>query len=451
MAGLDDSTIALLNLLIPHFPDFPASKISVFTLDAQLFPEEKPNPQRIYDRFSYLVKATETWMAFAEMQAQEFDAELLLLAALRRRGSVSLFDKRKKKLEKRLAQAPLSEPNLAQKFRLAAEKERLFQEQLIEEARTQSHLLQEMVDTLDNWYAHAKLKFGAEMLNRSRILNVEYKVSGMAPVLSHSPTSQSPLRQFYLRIYQMNAGDEEETAFWQLRELLQNHWQGIERDELRAFYQYAENFCIRKINEGRKEFPEILFAMYKELREREMMTKGGVLSQWDLKNVVSLAVRVGKTDWGMAFTEAYRDKLEPAVRENAFAYNRAVLLHAAGRPGDALRQLQQVEFTDLFYNLGARSLMLKIYFEEKETDALFSHISAFRTYLRRSRVVSDAQRRVYRNLLSFTAKLYRLQLKTFYTRPQKMEKLLAELKSEIEAAQGIANKNWLQKMVAEIL
>ena len=43
-----------------------------------------------------------------------------------------------------------------------------------------------------------------------------------------------------------------------------------------------------------------------------------------------------------------------------------------------LQQLQDVEFTDTSYHLGAKIIQLKSYFELEETEAFYSLIKAFR-------------------------------------------------------------------------
>ena len=113
----------------------------------------------------------------------------------------------------------------------------------------------------------------------------------------------------------------------------------------------------------------------------------------------------------------------------------------------ALRVLQTVEFTDVYYGLSARSLLLKIYYEQEDVEALIALFGSFRTYLTRNKLVSAYQREVHQNLIAFTRKAHQLRL----NRPQRttpaFRKKVADLKTEIETAGQVTNASWLLEQV----
>ena len=106
----------------------------------------------------------------------------------------------------------------------------------------------------------------------------------------------------------------------------------------------------------------------------------------------------------------------------------------------ALRLLQNVEFTDLYYQLDMRSVILKCYYEMQDADALNYHLSAFRLFLSRNKVVSEYQRTIYRNLIKFAGKLMNAK-----GNPEKTK----ALKNEIENTKQIADLNWIKKKAEE--
>ncbi len=112
-----------------------------------------------------------------------------------------------------------------------------------------------------------------------------------------------------------------QASFNTLTAQLDQHHAAFEPEELAALYQYALNFCIRRINDGHPDaYPETL-DLYRILLERNVLLRQGRLSQWTYKNITTTGLRSGAFAWIEQFLHQYRDTLPPAERDNAFAYN----------------------------------------------------------------------------------------------------------------------------------
>jgi hypothetical protein len=170
-----------------------------------------------------------------------------------------------------------------------------------------------------------------------------------------------------------------------------------------------------------------------------ILFREGRLTQWDFKNLVSLGLRLEEFDWIKNFMEQYSDRLAPEHRENVRSFNQANLEFHLGNFDRTLSLLQEVEFTDVYYHLDSKALLLKTYYQTGEWDSLQSLIEAFKVYLKRNRAISEYQRTVYGNLVRFTATLLR------YKRGKNVN--LQDLAQEIEACREIANIAWLKATV----
>ena len=149
------------------------------------------------------------------------------------------------------------------------------------------------------------------------------------------------------------------------------------------------------------------------------------------------------------FLEEYRQELRPEAAENAYRFNLASLRYAQGQLSAALQLLQQVEFHDVFYDLSARSLMLRLYFENDEDAALEFLLETFRRFLQRNRALSQFQRDIHLNLLRFTKKLYRLREQkdiqadeVFSQRMLRLQEMLMETE--------VANRSWLAEQINRV-
>lgn len=185
--------------------------------------------------------------------------------------------------------------------------------------------------------------------------------------------------------------------------------------------------------------------------DRGSIYEKGRLSQWDYKNIVSLGLRIGKTDWVANFIETQRERIAADYRTNAYAYNSAYFHYATRNYPDALRQLQTVEFSDVFYHLGTKAIQMKIYYEQEETEALLSLFAAFKTFLRRNKGISTYQRRTHLNLVQFVERLDRLRERSPRLSRKVFTEKLQELQAEAEAKDGVSNLPWLLGQIRALM
>ncbi len=105
-----------------------------------------------------------------------------------------------------------------------------------------------------------------------------------------------------------------------------------------------------------------------------------------------------------------------------------------GEYDTAMRLLQQVEYDDILMNLNAKTMLLKMYYEQEELSALESLLESFRIYIQRKKMIGYHSSN-YKNILRFTRKLIKINP---YSRKQK-----DKLKMEIEAAKPLSEREWL--------
>ena len=305
--------------------------------------------------------------------------------------------------------------------------------------RTLANPIEEVSKNLDIYFIAKKLQLLCEMINVRNVQAVSYEFlmeDEIIDLVSKGNFEYIPLISVYYRIYRTLTEPENEDHFSGLKSLLVSFGSRFEREELRDMYQYLMNYCIKKINQGRVDYISILFDIYRTVLEKKIIYSGNYLSQWDFKNIVVIGIRAGQLEWVFKFIESIGSDLLPAERNNAYTYNLAYYYFSTGDYHRSLSLLRQVEFTDLYYQLDMRAILLKCYFEMDEQETLFYHVAAFRVFLSRNRLVSEYQRTIYRNLIKFTIRL---------VRSQGNHRKITQLKNEIESVKQIADLNWLRR------
>jgi len=159
--------------------------------------------------------------------------------------------------------------------------------------------------------------------------------------------------------------------------------------------------------------------------------------------VVSVGLSLGKFEWVEQFVTDYEKRLPIGFRETAMAYNRANLHFHKRSYSEALKTLSQVEFSDVFYALGTRKMMVMIYFERNDEEALLSLLSSFRLFLKRNKLISEANRKAYRNFIQWVQMLNR--------RRGEDKEGIAKLVKEIKATQPLVEEKWLLQVVEDQL
>ena len=155
-----------------------------------------------------------------------------------------------------------------------------------------------------------------------------------------------------------------------------------------------------------------------------------------------MALRLEEYDWVETFIEENKQLLKPEEQENAYTYNKALLHFHKHNYDRTLELLRNVEFTDVFYNLDCKALLMKTFYDKNELDPLFSLMDAFYVYLRRNKLISASNRDSYSNFLRFVKKL----IKYKNSSREKIE----QLEHELYNTASVANLTWLRGKIEEM-
>jgi hypothetical protein len=162
----------------------------------------------------------------------------------------------------------------------------------------------------------------------------------------------------------------------------------------------------------------------------------GFISPWKYKNIISVGIKLGHFASVEHFIDNYKEHLPPDYRDDAYNYNIANLAFHREQYKKALKALLEVQFSDIFYSLDTKKMMLKIYYEQGETEAFISLVAAFRNYLSRNELISDRNRLSYQNFLRAVQALYRLR--------HEQKGSSATIRALIDGFDSIVDKDWIE-------
>lgn len=436
----NEKAIQLFQLIKKYHPEYDEAKVAMEVICPKLFPKEKVDEQKLRYVMTDLTKLLEDYLSYIEFEKNDIFRKYLLLNAYDRRSLGKYF------------QAGLDETREIQKKQPHRDKNYYFNQHLLEESaymhslatrpRAISTSLQEAVDNLDYYYLSNRLRYSCAILSREELLQEKYNnrfLNQIMAFMQEANLDDVPSIAIYHKIALTYLNSADEDNYRNLIGLLDKYSERFSNEELLDMYTHALNYCVNKVNEGKQNYLHETLSIYKTLINKNVIfDENGYITLYDIKNIVTAALRVGDLDWTEKFMYEYKEKIAPEFKESVYTYNIANIHYHKKEFGKALRLLQEVEINDIYYNLGAKVLLLKTYFELDEAEPFFSLVDAFTNYLKRNKLISDSQRAVYLNFVKFTKRLMQMRLGN--------KASVSEMRSELNGL----NVQWLMEKLDDI-
>ena len=404
----------------------------------KLYSGESFDDQRVRHVMSFLLKNMEQFLAYQLIIENNQFVQTKLAEAYRRRNLPDQFQRTLVSLKKTHENSP---------FRHAdhywAGYEIQLQDYLFTATtRRATHLnLQEIGDQLDHAFLALKLRQSCVALSHQAVFKTDYGFGLLQEVLDFIERENLldvPAIGVYCHCYHALTKPLESTHFQGFKKMLYLHGDAFPVAESRDLYLLAINFCIRRYNEGSAGFLEEEFELYKAALDKKILLVNGILSRFTYQNVVTLGLVLGEYDWVEIFLKNNTALLEPRFREANHSFNLARLEYFRRNFDKALGLLQQSDYEDLLLNLSAKTLLLKIYYETEEFDALDSLLDSMSNFVRRKKAIGY-HRENYLNLIRLTKKL----LQTPIGDKEARKKLAAEITDR----KSVAEREWLLEKV----
>lgn len=421
-------------------------------ISQHLFPDKAYDAQRIRDLNSFLYRLLRRFLTIEATSDAKTEESLLFLQQLTRRGAKDLYQIEKKALEKRMALIPYrDEAWLRLNLSLAECDNDHFGHQWV---RTFDDGLRRKLENLDAFYLAVKLRESCEVLNRKNILNTDSSLPLMKEILlmlsdDGHPFRMIPVINVYYHIFLSLSEAEEARHYHDLLEVLEDTFHLFSPEEVRAMYKYAQNYCIRRVNQGKQIWIEELFKLYQRLLSNGVILYNQELAHTDFKNIVTVGLRLKAYEWVNTFLHTYKEHIIPPHGENVYQYSLAAFYADMGRKQEAIRLLQTISFADIHYQISARHLLIRIYFDSKDYDGLMYQINAFRHFLTRNKEMPPENRTNHLNFLKVAKKLCTLADRyDFLTDPVRLQRI-RKIQSQMQALKIMANRSWLEEQLGQ--
>ncbi len=455
-----DDTLKFFLAIKPFYPEFLERDLDANAIFDMIYEGEMFNDSKLRTLRKYLLKLLMGFMGQTALEADEW---------LTRRLQLQAFIN--KNLHKYILKMFTEFRNNLDSFQFE-NSEKFFQTYQLEDieinydhkygSRWKTLDFDRIQRALDNFYLTEKLKYSCAILIKKQVFNTYgMDISMVDQILSfceQNLSELSPITAAYYHAIQLIQFLNNGSSQNDLRESLHidalNKILGkfrnkpedeihLDQDDLGNIYNTLLNYHFRQYKKGRINFLNKTFDLYRDMLARKLLFDNGMLSGNHYKNIATMGLRLGKFEWTEEFIYQYRERLDPDLEEAIFNYNLAHLFLYKKEFRQALKYLQGVEFLDPFYKLGYNMLLLKIYYECEDTEALLSLCTSFRTLLRRKQELAEHQKKPYMNFIGFTRALYLIKTQE--------KDNIDKVSEEIQDATHLIEKDWLLEKVKEII
>lgn len=405
-----------------------------------LFPAQAYDDAFMRQVMYFLLKAIEEYLVFSYYTSDGVRYQLALSRIYRRRK----LDKAYKQAH-RLGLDNLQKQPLRNDFYLL---NRFFLEQVEYEHQmniTQNGPvnLQETADALEKWFLEERLRISKDMLAHQSIYQkINYNHGLLEEVLVYADKKKmlyEPAIAVYYYTYMALTNPDEESYFDELERRIHTQIEYFNHSEVRTLYLAALNYCVGKVNRGRNDFAIRLFELYRKGLETEILLDNNIVSRYTFGNAVGAALRNREFGWAEKFIEDFQHRLDEKERNSIVNFNLSRVYFEKGEYSQAQRLLTQFDYNDMLLNIIAKTMLLKIYYEQDELDAFESLLESLRIYLQRKEALDPARKAAYKNMISLMKKMLHMNI---YSKAQK-----EKFRELAQQTNPLAEREWLLKQV----
>ena len=430
-----EELVPFCDYLRKQAPDFNEKAIRKEKVFKKLYPKQKYDEKQISYAMNFLLGQAEHFLAQREIESKPPLLNNYLLKSLVDRNLNKHYKYQYDKSLKALGD--WKKENIDYYYFEFQISEIANSHFIAQKLRRYDGALQNVDDSLNRLYAIQKIKYSCEMLSRSKLLKNDYvspSEEEITELIEKGNLKNSPLALIFLEIYHLLNKENSEQNFEELKHYLEKYNDDIPKAEKPDIYFHGINYCIVQITKNNKPryYVQECLNLYLAGIEQEFLLSNGYLTPSTFKNVVKLGLNLKKYDFTEEFIQNNHKKLEEQFQEDVLHFNLADINYRKKNYKEAQVHLIQAQFSDVYYNISAKAMLLKIYYETNEGEALFALIASFSIYLRRNKKLTKDIREANLNFTTILGRIVRAHKDKY---PAIIEK--------INNTKHLYNRNWL--------
>ena len=402
---------------------------------AAVYPDKTFNDAELRQVMHFLHKAMENFLIYNELLKDEVRSQTMLAKVYRKRQLPKMFRRTIDTGKKIQEQQPFRNHQYFENEYALQFEEYTY---LSGQGRNVPLNLQEVSDANDVAYLANKFQLSCIMLSHQAVFKTEYRMKFLEELLKQIENSpdmlEIPAIAIYYYQFRAITTPKDESYYQQLKNEIFKSGHLFPTEEIRVIYLLTINYCIGRINAGMAAFVRESFDLYKEGLDKGIFLENGILSRFTFNNAVTAGLNLKEFSWVENFIQNYSGYLDEKHRENFIHFNKARLSYESGDYNTAMKLFAQSDYDDILMSLNSKTMLLKMYYELNEFNALDSLLGSMKTYLQRKKVMGYHKDN-YKNIIQYTKKILKVAP---YDKEQKQK-----LRQELETVNPLTERKWL--------
>ncbi|KAA3632653.1 MAG: hypothetical protein DWQ02_14395 [Bacteroidetes bacterium] len=430
------NAIAIFKTIKLRYPNFEKSKHmessvifkKVFKRPMQTDLDRKKLMNYLADLNLWLTE----FLLWESVKSPSFERDIMWLSILKSKGLDQPFFLKTKSLQNKYEKQPAE--NIWHSFNLLKINHLHFFHINNPKLTIESHSLDNCMKQLDLFYATAKLKYASEDLNRKNLLQTPTKSFNndiALEIANNNP--EEHLLNLYSLLFKFNTNQSLQ-LFKKIKQLLICESEKIDLDDRADILSYLINYTSSKIKGGHHVYVQEAFDLNKYGLEKGILQKDGFISPSIFHNIINLGCWLGKFGWVEAFLDNHKRFLKDEHKVDAVSLAKANIAFEKSEYNEVIHLLRAIEFSDIHFALRCKTLILRAYYEQNQSEHLIlSFCESFTRFIKRNIKGQTAEASL--NFLRIIKKL---------TRQKKSKN---SLHTEILNTQLVLFKPWLLEKV----
>ena len=227
-----------------------------------------------------------------------------------------------------------------------------------EKENSEISLLEDGIQSLNDFYISFHLKYASEILNRNIILATTIKpnpaLDSLIALIEKKELPISLSNELHFELYQF-LQDRSHLKYIKLRTFLFEHRSLLHQDEKLIALLSMMNYISAKLKKGKPELIRDIFELYKFGYENDnILIHNDILESSSFRSTVNLACHLQELDWAAHFIENIQCYLDPKVRIENVAIANSLILFEQGKFEEAIQNIEKHSFSEIHSMIMAR-------------------------------------------------------------------------------------------------
>ncbi len=303
--------------------------------------------------------------------------------------------------------------------------------------------LQQLVVNLQNFYNLSLLNLAC-IIKSGTILNEDELrfIEQSLVQIDLQNQEYNPIIKIYFYALKLIEGKGNNTIYQTYKSLLMEYHACFDVRDLKGLFTYALNYCLIQLNSGKEEYYEECWKMYCLGFEKSILYVEKKILPSDLKNIITLSLRLEKYEWAEEFLYKHKNKIEAENPKEVYSFNLANVFFYQQKYDEMHRILRILKCKDIFYELALRRLEIKALYEEEEINLLYAKLNAYRVFIHRNGVLDKGSKEMNNNFLNILNKLVKII-------PRDKQQICV-LKQTLDNMPKLAERKWIATKLEEL-